>query len=152
MSLLIYIRHSAEGDLHVTVFRDKTYHKKMLLSKYLTEQKPKDIVVIKFSGEVNFINVANELELINRLEGQESVVLSLSQIEYMDIDGLESFEEIIESFEKSEIPFYISGVDGRLADLMKKLPLYQHVVSQKKIKESSSVALHDLHCDRHNVH
>ena len=144
VALLIHIHHSADGDLRVTIFRGGKYHKKMMLSKYIKDQHDKDVLVVKFAGEINFMNVAAELDMLSRLHGQEAVILSMSQIAYMDIDGLESFEEMVEALEKQNLPFYITGVEGDLEERMKKLPLYSHVKAKEKLKETSYLALNDI--------
>lgn len=108
ISLLMYIKNSSAGHLYSTIFRKKEFLGKMRLSQYLPQQEDGDIVICKFAGEINFINVTAELEQLAKLEKKVKVVFSFGHISDIDIDGIEALEDVVEHLEKHHIEFYFS--------------------------------------------
>jgi len=100
LSLLIYLKQFTKGDIHVTIFRNKEFFKKTLLSQYIHEQDPDDIVIVKFLGELNYLNIEGHFDHIEQLSICKKVILSFSQMSDIDIDGVETLEEELQCLEK----------------------------------------------------
>ncbi len=144
ISLLIYLKNSSDGHLYATVFRDGKFFGKMNLRNYCPHQKASDIVICKFSGEINFITISAEIDQLCKLQDKATVILSFSHITHIDLDGLETLEEICEYFDLHGIEYYFSGVDGELLSMFKKTHYYRTLHDQWRIWHSSSFILQKL--------
>lgn len=100
LALLIYLKQFTKGDIHVTIFRNKEFLKKTLLSQYIHEQHPDDIVIVKFLGELNYLNIEGHFDHIEQLSICKKVILSFSQMSDIDIDGVDTLEEELQTLEK----------------------------------------------------
>jgi SulP family sulfate permease len=99
LSLLLYLRHASQGKVYGTLFRDRYFDSKMALEDYVHHQKADDVFICKFSGEINFVCITAEIEQLVKVHKHVTIILSFSNISYIDIDGLETFEEVVELFE-----------------------------------------------------
>jgi len=108
ISLLLYLRHATQGKIYGTLFRGGHFEEKITLDAYIKTQQDGDVYICKFSGEINFVCIAAEIEQIMKIRQGTTVILSFSNISYIDIDGIEVFEEVIEHFETNGHDFYFS--------------------------------------------
>jgi anti-anti-sigma regulatory factor len=100
--------------------------------------------VCKFSGEIDFMNINEEIEHLKKLESGTTIILSFSEISYMDIDGIEIFDEVIEFFEENNLNLYFSGIHGRLEKIMNRTEFYHDFKKKGRVFETSSKALTHL--------
>jgi len=56
-----------------------------------------DVIVYRFAGQMNYINSQSHLENLSKINGAHTVVLNFRNLFYIDIDGLDSLKEIIET-------------------------------------------------------
>lgn len=147
LALLIYLRHASDGELMTTLFREGKFFGKRHLDDYLSMQKDGDIVICKFSGEINFICITAQLNRLTKINPHATVILSFSEIGYIDIDGIETFDELIEHFKDHKLTIYFSGIHGRLEKILQKTDFYHELFNQWKIFSSSTQALKHLGID-----
>lgn len=57
-----------------------------------------DTIIYRFNGELTYINSLAHVERLKRLN-YENIVLSLKHTFYLDLDGLDALEEMIEDLE-----------------------------------------------------
>ena len=76
LSLLVFLKRVTEGDLHVTVFRNKEFFIKTLLPEYIPLQSLEDTVIIKFNGEINYLNSENYLNQIKKIKKCHRIILN----------------------------------------------------------------------------
>lgn len=144
ISLLLYLRHATQGKIYGTLFRNKEFIDKITLDEYIKQQKKWDVYICKFSWEINFICIAAEIEQITKIKSDTVVILSFSNISYIDIDGIEVFEEVIQHFEQSGHIFYFSGVTGRILQILNKTDFFHYLDDKHKVFSSSSEVLQHL--------
>ena len=56
-----------------------------------------DVIVYRFAGQMNYINSQSHLENLSKINGAHTVVLNFRNLFYIDVDGLDSLKEIIET-------------------------------------------------------
>lgn len=100
IALLMYIRDASEGDMMVNVFRNGNFLQRWTIKKYLKKQEIQDVVVIKFPHDMSFLNASAEIDHIDQIQAK-TIILSCSQLQYVDMDAIEALEETLESLQKS---------------------------------------------------
>jgi len=144
ISLLLYLRHATQGKIYGTLFRGGHFEEKITLDAYIKTQQDGDVYICKFSGEINFVCIAAEIEQIMKIRQGTTVILSFSNISYIDIDGIEVFEEVIEHFETNGHDFYFSWVNGRMLQILAKTDFFHHLEDVHKVFPASSEVLKHL--------
>ena len=56
-----------------------------------------DVIVYRFAGQMNYINSQSHLENLSKINGAHTVALNFRNLFYIDVDGLDSLKEIIET-------------------------------------------------------
>ena len=54
-----------------------------------------DVVVYRFAGQINYINSQAHIENLSNLNGVHTVILNFRNLFYIDLDGMNALEEII---------------------------------------------------------
>jgi SulP family sulfate permease len=100
ITLIVFIGKVSKGNIDVTVFRDHVFFDKLRLSEYVKVQNPHDIIIYRFTGTLNYLNIEGQLEQVKQLQEPKTVIFSFGQVNSIDIDGIETFEEIFSFLEK----------------------------------------------------
>jgi sulfate permease, SulP family len=109
ITLLIFLKRVTAGDIKVTIFQNRKFAKKLLLADYIHEQNEKDLVIVKCTGQISYLNTEAYLKQLLSLTSN-TIVLSLWQVSDIDIDGLECIDEVIEQRMESNKKIYITGL------------------------------------------
>ncbi|MEY3198036.1 MAG: Bicarbonate transporter BicA [Candidatus Parcubacteria bacterium] len=140
-SLLLYLKDVSDGNLMLNIFRTRKFYKRKTLKSYMTQQEPGDVIVVKFPKDMTFVNMTTDLEMLETLYIPKKIIFSFSQTQYIDMDGLEGFETLVEEYNARGIERYISGLGGKIEILLRKLLCVTDADQEGRIFVSSSVAL-----------
>ncbi|MCW8917416.1 MAG: SulP family inorganic anion transporter [Gammaproteobacteria bacterium] len=145
IALIVFLGKVSQGNVDVTVFREKAFFDKLRLSKYIKDQAPGDILIYRFAGTLNYINIESQLEQVKKLQGPKTVIFSFGQVNMVDIDGIEAFDEIFNSLKKKDIDIYFTGISNPfVCDVLRKLPIFAEIEQAGKIFKSSAFVLEKL--------
>lgn len=142
LSLLVFLKRVTEGDLHVTVFRNKEFFIKTLLPEYLPLQSMEDTVIIKFNGEINYLNSENYLNQIKKIKKCHRIIFSFAQLSDMDIDAIEALENVLEYFKRKKMDIILTGLNNPgIERICMRLPAIKQLQKEGKIYPSTSELL-----------
>lgn len=144
ISLLIFLKWVTNWDIRVSVFRNKEFLDKLDLHKYLKIQDENDIVLIKFIWWLNYLNIENNMSLIQRLNKKQKVIISFSHMWTVDLDGFENLEDIVYDLKAKDITVYFAGISEKKEKTLSKLHYYDELKKEWRIISSSSLALQQL--------
>lgn len=144
ISLLAYLYNTSQGHLFATVFRGQEYLGKMHFDDYIIQQLDGDVVVCKFGGDISFLNINAEIKHIAKINKKVQLIISFSDISYIDIDGIEVFEEMIEMIASKHCTVCFAGVHDRLQCILSKTHYFQQLTQQWKVFASTSAALRGM--------
>ncbi|MDD2870461.1 MAG: SulP family inorganic anion transporter [Candidatus Gracilibacteria bacterium] len=144
VTLLIFLRRVTKSDVNVSIFRKGEFTIKDKLTNYLLDQKVGDILLMKFSGGLNYLNIENIFSSIEQLNQKQTIIISFSHMGDLDIDGLEMLNEMIEHLHNNEVTIYLSGIEGENKDLISKIEIYPEMEKNGMIKDSTSAILQEL--------
>lgn len=145
IALIVFLGKVSKGNVDVTVFRKQVFFDKLRLSEYVKEQEPDDIIIYRFAGTLNYLNIESQLEQVKKLTEPKTVIFSFGQVNSIDIDGIEAFEEIFSFLKKGKIDMYFTGISNQyVEDVLRKLPIYTEIEHAGKIYKSSAFVLDRL--------
>jgi len=93
---------------HVNINMHETFH---------------DTIIYRFTGELTYINSLAHVERLKRLN-YENTILSLKHTFYVDLDGLDALEEILEDLTARGSTVYIAGVQEIISPMLRKAPWF----------------------------
>ena len=142
LSLLVFLKRVTEWELHVTIFRWKEFLIKTTLPTYLPEQSLEDTVIIKFNGEINYLNSENYINQIKKIKKCHRIILSFAQLSDMDIDAIEALENVLEYFKRKKTNIILTGLNNPgIKRICMRLPAIKQLEKEWKIYPSTSELL-----------
>lgn len=104
-----------------------------------------DVLVYRFAGQLTYINAQGHLQAMAQIsESTKTVILSLRNLFYIDIDGIDAISEMIELLEQNGKTVYLCSVNQQIKMMVKRAPWYAHLKESGRIFESASQALKQL--------
>ena len=98
ISLLIFVNHFSKAQSEIIINKDRRMIAKIQTVKFNEiEKHGGDVIVYRFAGQMNYINSQSHLENLSKINGAHTVVLNFRNLFYIDVDGLDSLKEIIET-------------------------------------------------------
>ncbi len=141
ITLLIFLKNVTNTEANVSIFRNNKLYKKMQLVHYIHEQNDGDIILMKFSGWLNYLNTEHAIEVIEKLDKKQHILLSFSHMGDIDIDGVEAIEHMIQFLEEKDITVYCSGLSHKSNHMMTKTTTYRSLVKKLRTFASTSDGL-----------
>lgn len=111
ITLLIFLKKMTNQDANISIFRKDKFVQKITLWKYLKVQQDSDIVLMKFSSGLTYLNIETNISKIEKINKNQKVILSLSHIWNIDIDWIETIDEIINILTQNNIDVYLSWIE-----------------------------------------
>lgn len=147
ISLLIFINRISHGhfDLKVNKFNEGIidYDAGVKLKEI---KEDADVLLYSFKGKLCYINSRAHIERFQaNLRKYKSIILRLREVYFMDTDGIEALDEIIDIIESRGQQVILSGIDQSVLDLLEQLsPGYKKLKAKGLIFEKSEHALRYL--------
>lgn len=144
ITLIIYIGKITNSDAYVTVFRKWWHREKISLSKYTHAQHNEDVLLTKFSLWLNYLNIETNILLIEKLNHNQKLIISLAHMWNIDIDWIEAIDEMIWVLKNNKIDVYISWIEDIESSFITKIHSYEYLKENNKIYSSSAEILEKL--------
>lgn len=141
ISLLIYLKHTTTINIYATIFRNGAFKKKTTIEKYLKRQEEGDVLLVKFAWEITFLSINHISELIEKLDKKPIMVFSFSAVWHIDIDGLETFHDMVHGLEKQWIQYYFTWLARDIKQQFEKIWLLQKLQEENRLYYASAEAL-----------
>ncbi len=123
MALLLLIHKLAECNYEVVIHE---LHKDT--EQTLDAAKKKNILVYAFKGKLVYLNSqAHILRFQTDFTQYDYVVLELQNLYYIDLDGIDALEEIIEMIEKRGQTVYIIAPSAPIGNMLQGCPRYKEL-------------------------
>lgn len=142
VSLIIFIGKVSNGNIEVSIFRDGKFFDKLPLMRYARIQEKHDTVVYRLSGTLNYLNIETALGQTKQLDKPSTIIFNFGQVNHIDIDGIETLEEIFEHLRECNIDLYFTGlINADVEATVRKLPIYTELEVSGKIHKSTALVL-----------
>jgi MFS superfamily sulfate permease-like transporter len=143
----VFIKRTSNEQINVNVFRNHKFVSKSSLGKHIQHQEPDATLVVKFSGQINYLNSDNYYQQLLHIDQCKIIIFSFSQTSDLDMDGIKALEASLEYFLSKHIDVYLTGIGSkRMQRLSAHLPVVKKLVHEKKLYASTSELLDVLGC------
>jgi SulP family sulfate permease len=150
MALLFFVDKLAIANSEVTVNDDEARLVARIPSTEISEvEVERSILVYRFSGELVYINAQAHLFALENVNGDtKAVVLSVRNLYYIDVDGMETLGEAVEILKEKHKPVYLSGVNQHILPLIEKTSWFAKLKKQGRIFDTTQEAIQEIQVNR----
>ena len=101
-----------------------------------------DTLVYSVKGQLAYVNAQAHISRFEeRLAGHATVVLRLRELYFIDMDGVDAFEEIVELIKGQKKAVYVTGVNPLIAAMLQESKHYRQLKEEGKVLERTSDVL-----------
>lgn len=147
ISLVIFIEKLSHGQFELVVNDDKKQITKKIFSEdaHPSLSEHAHTLVYSFKGQLAYINAESHVTRFEQdLNGYEHVLLRFRELYFMDLDGLDALEEIVELIQSQGKQVMISGVSPFIHDLLQGSKKFKSLEKKGLIFERTTDALRSV--------
>jgi SulP family sulfate permease len=148
VSLITFMEKLSRGQYEMIVNqKEKDIHSKSRISTQELHDIKESIHTLVYSikGQLAYINgQAHIARFEQKLNKVENVVLRLRELYFIDVDGIEALDEIIELLESRGINVYVTGLDKLIETELSHSKEFQQLVSKGHVYSKTSEILNKL--------
>ncbi len=141
VAMLLFLQQLSKGQSEVTIHRDKRMVARVPQTKLKELEDHGDITVYRFAGELTYFNGIAHASTIRSLRGCHTIILSLRNLFYIDIDGVETLADIIKEAKSRERKVILTGVGESIAPMLSKVRWYREKMQNGSVFGSTTDAL-----------
>eukprot|EP01126_Amoeba_proteus_P066624 TRINITY_DN9685_c0_g2_i2.p1 TRINITY_DN9685_c0_g2~~TRINITY_DN9685_c0_g2_i2.p1 ORF type:complete len:663 (+),score=126.30 TRINITY_DN9685_c0_g2_i2:97-2085(+) len=130
----------------VKLFVPLTIKKKSRASS--KQHREGDVLLFTIPGDFTYLNAGSYVTRATHIQNKfRVVVISLSHLGYIDMDGVDSFTEIVEHFEKDGVTILIAGITPGTEQYQTliRTKWFQELVDARRVFATHKEAVHFLH-------
>ncbi|MCF6153698.1 MAG: SulP family inorganic anion transporter [Candidatus Brocadia sp.] len=145
IALLMLVNHLSRAKCEISIHRDKKMVARLQTIKFNEIEKPfGDVVVYRFAGQINYINSQAHIENLSNLNGVHTVILNFRNLFYIDLDGMNALEEIINTNKARGKKVIITSAGPLIIQVLVKTGWYKELKEQNLVFNSTTEALESL--------
>jgi MFS superfamily sulfate permease-like transporter len=102
-------------------------------------------LVYTIKGQLAYINAQAHISRFEtRLNGSLNIVLRMRELYFIDLDGVEAIDEILEICDRQHREVYITGVNPFIAEMLRHSNDFRRLEMEGRVVQKSSDALQKL--------
>jgi SulP family sulfate permease len=146
LSLLFFMQKLSDGQFELMVNKgkdNKSY--KITREEQIKLDKEDHTLVYTIKGQLAYINSQSHISRFeNRLNGSQNIIIRMRELYFIDLDGVEAIDEIIEICKKNKRNVYITGVNPYIAEMLKSSDDFVRLQEEGKIFDKTIDVLNIL--------
>lgn len=142
VALLSFAHHISKGHSELTLHKDKKLVARIPYHR-LDEYEGNDVVVYRFSGELTYFNGEYHEDAIKRIDAK-TIILSLRNLFYIDLDGAETLRTIIDEQKERGCSVYVTGISEYILPMLETASWFVRKEKEGRIFKSTTDALRFL--------
>lgn len=143
IALLVFAKGLSRGQSEITLHKKKKMVARVPHHRLHEYDGLHDVAVYRFAGELTYFNGRAHEEAIKKMKA-DALVFSLRNLFYLDLDGMDALQEIVEHVEASGKRVVITGAGEYVKPMLEKTAWFRKMEKQGKIFSSSTEALDAL--------
>ncbi len=143
IALLEVAQHLSRGRSELTLHRDNKLLARVRNNESSDIQEDSDVIVYRFAGELTYFNGKSHEDALKKIKAG-TIVLSLRNLFYIDIDGLDMLKEIIEHLEAVGRKIILTGASEYTKPLFEKTSWFVQRERNGTVFGSTTEALSSL--------
>lgn len=147
ISLLIFMEKLSHGQFELVINNEK----KRIVKKIISEDahpsiaEPAHTLVYSFKGQLAYINAESHIGRFEQdLNGYEHVLLRFRELYFIDLDGLDAFDEIVGLIQRQGKEVMVSGVSPFVNDVLLGSEHFKTLKKNGKVFERTTDALRSV--------
>ncbi|HAV11157.1 MAG TPA: hypothetical protein DCX32_01260 [Candidatus Moranbacteria bacterium] len=142
IALLIFANNMSRADTEITLNKDKQLIKRINSAQLLKTKDHGDVLVYRFAGQLTYVNAQSHLNNIGRINGEtKTVILSFRNLFFLDVDGINSINEMVSILEGKGKRVMLSAINGLVAKPLKKEGWFMRLHEKEMVFASTQEAL-----------
>ncbi|MBU6430881.1 MAG: SulP family inorganic anion transporter [Patescibacteria group bacterium] len=151
ISLLIFVNHFSKAQSEIIINKDRKMVAKIQTLKFNEiEKHGGDVIVYRFAGQMNYINSQSHLENLSKINGAHTVILNFRNLFYIDVDGLDSLKEIVETMTGKRKKVIITSAGPFIMPVLDREDWFSDMKRADLVFNSTTEALKTLGFDMGN--
>lgn len=145
-NLLIFTEKLSRGQFELFLNKTKTGLHSKIISETLPHTMEKtETLVYAIKGQLAFINAQSHIARFEqKLNGYENIVLRMRELCFMDLDGVDAFNEIVELIQAQGKRVFVSGVNPLIENMLHESPVFKKLKKNGAVFERTTDALKEL--------
>lgn len=146
LALLYFMHTLSDGQFELMVNSHKSRHANHFTKEELIKLDEKaHTLVYTIKGQLAYINAQAHISRFEtKLNGTLNIVLRMRELYFIDLDGVEAIDEILEICHKQHREIYVTGVNPFIAEMLRHSDDFRRLESEGKVVPKSSDALQKL--------
>ncbi len=145
IALLILVNHLSRAKCEIIINKGKKMVARLQTIKFNEIEKHcGDVVVYRFAGQMNYINAQAHIENLSKVNGAHTVILNFRNLFYIDLDGMDALEEIININKARGKKVIITSAGPLIIPVLVKTKWYNDLKEQNLVFDSTTEALEVL--------
>ncbi|KKW28364.1 MAG: hypothetical protein UY72_C0074G0006 [Candidatus Uhrbacteria bacterium GW2011_GWD2_52_7] len=146
LALLMFMEKISRGQFELIFHGTKGKEMEKIASDSLdTLEHTSDVIIYSIRGQLAYINSQSHVERFQRsLNGYKTVIIRLRELAFIDLDGVEAFNEIVEHIWAQHKQVIVTSVHPLVESVLKESPVYQKLLKQENVFQRTSKALDHL--------
>ena len=140
VSLLTFAQHLSRGQTELTLHKNGKIVARIPHHRLAEYNGESDVIVYRFAGELTYFNAKSHEDAIRKIKS-DTLILSLRNLFYIDLDGLDILEEIILHQETSGRKVIITGASEFIKPLLEKILWFVNMEKKGLVFGSTTDAL-----------
>ncbi len=143
ISLLIFMEKLSRGQFEL-IINNKNHE---IVDKVTAEslekiEKDGETIIYSIKGQLAYINSqAHIARLEQNLHNYKNIIIRLRELSFMDLDGVDAFEEIIELIQGQGKNVFVTGASPLITKLLHESHIYQRLEQEGRVFSRTSAAL-----------
>lgn len=145
ISLLLFIERLSQGHFEMTLNDNKGIVKKYTNKELQEKAEDCHTLVYSIKGELVYINGQSHISRFeHNMNGYQNVILRLRELSFIDLDGVDALDQIIEIIKSQKRNVYLSGVSTILESMLSESEYFSDLKKNGFVTEKTTDALKKL--------
>lgn len=146
IALLIFVEKLSHGQFELVINDANKNIVDKITAEYLEDiTKHGETIVYSIKGQLAYVNAASHITRFeHKLNGYKHVIIRLRELYFIDIDGVDAFDEIIELINAQGKYVYVTGVNPLINTILKESKWYRKLEKAGNVFKRTSEALAKL--------
>ncbi len=146
IALLVFVEKLSRGQFELIV--DDKSHK--FVDKITSESLEKidktgDTIIYSIKGQLAYINGQSHVTRFEQsLGAYKNVIIRLRELSFIDLDGVDAFDEIVSLIQTQRKKVLVSGASPLISELLQESHTYKKLEQEGRVFKRTSEALKEL--------
>ncbi len=146
IALLIFVEKLSRGQFELIVDNEDHKFTEKITSETLEKiEKVGDTIIYSIKGQLAYINGQSHIARFEQgLNAYKHIVLRLRELSFIDLDGVDAFDEIVHLIQSQGKKVLVSGASPLVSELLQESHAYKKLESDGLVFKRTSDALKTL--------